>query len=155
MQKLTAEELRFRCDPEKLSFKTTAEVLPLEGMIGQDRAVKAMEFGLQIKRSGYNIFMTGFTGTGRLSYALTAVQKAAADEPPPDDWLYVYNFDSPSEPLALNLPAGEGARFRRHMEDLIEDLKEAIPKAFDTEDYEQQGAYMKEFQASAMPRGAQ
>ena len=148
MQKLTAEELRFRCDPEKLSFKTTAEVLPLEGMIGQDRAVKAMEFGLQIKRSGYNIFMTGFTGTGRLSYALTAVQKAAADEPPPDDWLYVYNFDSPSEPLALNLPAGEGARFRRHMEDLIEDLKEAIPKAFDTEDYERQrGAYMKEFQA--------
>ena len=146
--KLAPEELKYHCDLEGLNFKTTAEVLPLEGMIGQDRAVKAMDFGLQIKHAGYNIFMTGFTGTGKLSYALSAVKKIAAEEPLPDDWLYVHNFDNPGEPLALSLPAGEGHAFRRYLGELIEELKQAIPKAFDTEDYERQkGVYVKEFQA--------
>ncbi len=148
VDKLAADELRIHCDLEELPFTTTAEVLPLEGMIGQDRAVKAMEFGLQIKHAGYNIFMTGFTGTGKLSFALSAVNGIAAAEPKPDDWLYVHNFDNPGEPLALNLPAGEGFAFRRYTRELIEELKQAIPKAFDTEDYERQkGAYVKEFQA--------
>jgi hypothetical protein len=75
------------------------------------------------------------------------LQKIASQEPRPDDWLYVYNFDNPGEPLALNLPAGQGALFCRHVEELLEDLKQAIPKAFDTEDYERQKAsYVKEFQ---------
>ncbi|HOB29558.1 MAG TPA: ATP-binding protein [Bacillota bacterium] len=148
VHKLSAGELKYYCDPQELSFETTAEIPLLEGMIGQERAVKAMEFGLRIKRAGYNIFMTGFTGTGKLSYALSAVEKIAAGEPLPDDWLYVYNFDNPGEPLALNLPAGKGALFCRHVEELFEDLKQAIPKAFDTEDYERQKAvYVKEFQA--------
>lgn len=148
VDKLLPDELKYHCDLEKLPFKTTAEVLPLEGMIGQERAVKAMEFGLQIKHAGYNIFMTGFTGTGKLSYALSAVKKAAAAEPLPEDWLYVHNFDNPGEPLALNLPAGEGFAFRGYLKELIEELKQAIPKAFDTEDYERQkGAFVKEFQA--------
>lgn len=145
--KLSAGDLKYRCDPQKFPFENTAAVPPLEGMIGQERAVKAMEFGLRIKRSGYNIFMTGFTGTGKASYALSAVEKAALQEPRPDDWLYVYNFDSPGEPLALNLPAGQGALFSRHVEELLEDLKQAIPKAFDTEEYERQKAsYVTEFQ---------
>ncbi|NLA25956.1 MAG: AAA family ATPase [Firmicutes bacterium] len=145
--KLNAGDLKYRCEPQELPFESTAGVPPLEGMIGQERAVKAMEFGLQIKRSGYNIFMTGFTGTGKSSYALSAVQKIASQEPRPDDWLYVYNFDNPGEPLALNLPAGQGAIFSRHVEELLEELRQAIPKAFDTEDYERQKAsYVKEFQ---------
>ena len=144
---LNAADLKYHCDPQRLPFETTAGIPPLEGMIGQERAVKAMEFGLQIKRAGYNIFMTGFTGTGKSSYALSAVQKAALQEARPDDLLYVYNFDNPGEPLALNLPAGQGALFTRHVEELLEDLRQAIPKAFDTEDYERQKAsYVKEFQ---------
>ncbi|MGB4682047.1 MAG: ATP-binding protein [Dethiobacteria bacterium] len=147
IHKLSTAELTYRCDPRKLPFQTTAEVPPLEGMIGQERAIKAMEFGLRIKRTGYNIFITGYTGTGRSSYALTAVQQIAAQEPRPDDWIYVYNFNNPSEPLALNLPAGEGAIFCRRVEELLDDLKQAIPKAFDTEDYERQkAALVKEFQ---------
>lgn len=147
IHKLCAADLTYHCDPQKLPFQTTAEIPPLEGMIGQERAVKAMEFGLRIKRTGYNIFMTGFTGTGRSSYALSAVQKIAAEEPRPDDWLYVYNFNNPSEPLALNLPAGEGALFCSRVEELLDDLKQAIPKAFDAEDYEKQkAAYVKKFQ---------
>lgn len=146
-QELSAAELRFQYDPQKFPFETTAEVPPLEGIIGQERAVKAMDFGLRIKHAGYNIFITGFTGTGKSSYALSAVKEIAAREPRPDDWLYVYNFDNPGEPLALNLPAGQGALFSRNVGELLEDLRQAIPKAFDTEDYERQKAsYVKEFQ---------
>ncbi len=147
LHKLSAGELKYHCDPHELPFETTDGIPPLEGMIGQERAVKAMEFGLRIKRTGYNIFMTGSTGTGKSSYALSAVQKIASQEPRPDDWLYVYNFDNPGEPLALKLPAGQGADFSLHVEELLEDLRQAIPKAFDTEDYERQKAsYVKEFQ---------
>lgn len=146
-KKLTAEELRMACKIEDISFDTTAEVPPLEGMIGQERAVKATEFGLRIKRPGYNIFMTGLTGTGKSSYAQSIIKRISAEEPVPDDWVYVYNFEHPGEPIALNLPAGLGTDFCRHIEELLEDLKQNIPKAFDGEDYERQkSVYIKEFQ---------
>jgi lon-related putative ATP-dependent protease len=146
-KKLTAEELRMACKIEDISFDTTAEVPPLEGMIGQERAVKATEFGLRIKRPGYNIFMTGLTGTGKSSYAQSIIKKISAEEPVPDDWVYVYNFEHPGEPIALNLPAGLGTDFCRHIEELLEDLKQNIPKAFDGEEYERQkSVYLKEFQ---------
>ncbi len=108
-----------------------------------------MEFGLRIKRPGYNIFMTGLTGTGKTSYARSIVQQIAAEEPSPDDWCYVFNFENPEQPVALNLPPGRGAVFCEEMEELVEDLKQAIPKAFDSEDYERQkGVYMKQYQES-------
>ncbi len=146
-KKLKKEDLKYRCDPYLLPYDTTAEVPPLEGMIGQERAERSMEFGLKIKRHGYNIFMSGATGTGKSSYAQAIVAKIAADEPPPDDWCYVYNFDNPGEPIALNLPAGKGVEFCRQVEELLEELHQAIPKAFDGEEYERQkAAYVKEYQ---------
>jgi len=147
MIKLSPKELKYHCHVKQLQFKTTEEVPPLEGLLGQERAVRAMEFGLKVKRPGYNIFMTGLTGTGKTSYARSMVQTAAAQEPTPDDWCYVYNFENPEQPIALNLPAGQGAIFSQEMEELVEDLKEAIPKAFDSEDYERQKSiYMKQYQ---------
>ncbi len=146
-EKLKVKELKMSCVMKKNSFKTTAEVPPLEEMIGQDRALKATEFGLRIKRPGYNIFMTGLTGTGKSSYAQSIIEKISADEPAPDDWFYVYNFEHPGEPLALNLPSGQGSLFCHHIEELLEDLKENIPKAFDGDDYERQKAvHVQEFQ---------
>jgi lon-related putative ATP-dependent protease len=146
-EKLTVEELRVNCKPKEITFKSTAEVPPLEGMIGQERAVRATEFGLRIKRPGYNIFMTGLTGTGKSSYAQSIIEKMSAEEPVPDDWVYVYNFDHPGEPLALNLPAGMGYTFCMKIQELLEDLKQNIPKAFDGEDYERQkSVHIKEFQ---------
>lgn len=146
-EKLKAEELRVTCKTENAKFDTTAEVAPLEGMIGQERAVRAMEYGLQVKRPGYNIFMTGLTGTGKSSYAQSIIEKMSAAEPVPDDWVYVYNFEHPGEPIALNLPAGTGYDFSRRVEELLDDLKESIPKAFDGEDYERQkSVFVKEFQ---------
>jgi len=145
--KLKEKDLRNSCKIRAKDFKTTAEVPPLEEMVGQDRAVKATEFGLRIKRPGYNIFMTGLTGTGKSSYARSIIQELSAKEPVPDDWVYVYNFETPGEPIALNLPAGKGHDFCRDIEELLEDLKETIPKAFDGDDYEKQKAVVvKEFQ---------
>ncbi len=147
IRQLTSSEIKLNCDLEGAGFETTAEVPPLEGMIGQERAVKATEFGLRIKRHGYNIFMTGLTGTGKSSYAQSIVEKISAGEPVPDDWLYVYNFEHPGQPISLNLPAGRGAEFRRQIEELVEDLRENIPKAFDGEDYEKQkSVHVKKFQ---------
>ncbi len=144
---LSSKEIRLSCDLEDAGFETTADVAPLEGMIGQERAVKATEFGLRIKRPGYNIFLTGLTGTGKSSYAQSVVEKISAEEAVPDDWVYVYNFEHPGEPIALNFPAGKGAEFRHEIEELVEDLRENIPKAFDGEDYEQQkSVHVKEFQ---------
>ncbi|HHX87429.1 MAG TPA: AAA family ATPase [Firmicutes bacterium] len=149
MHKLSPNELKYHCRIKQPQFTTTEEVPPLEGLLGQERAVRAMEFGLRVKRPGYNIFMTGLTGTGKTSYARSMVQKIAVEEPTPDDWCYVYNFKNPEQPIALNLPAGQGAVFCREMEELVEDLKVVIPKAFDSEDYERQkGTYMKQYQES-------
>ena len=144
---LTQEELRFTCDPAQFEFETTESVLPLEGIIGQERAMRAMEFGMAIKRHGYNIFMTGHTGTGKNSYAQTLVFDVAGTENPPDDWCYVYNFESHGHPVALRLPCGQGARFAKDMAELVEALKMQIPKAFDADDYERQKAELfKTFQ---------
>ncbi|HHX73323.1 MAG TPA: AAA family ATPase [Firmicutes bacterium] len=137
---LKPEELRLNCDPAQFEFETTETLAPLEGIIGQERAVRAMEFGLKIKRHGYNIFMTGQTGTGKNSYAQTLVSEIAAGEEVPLDWCYVYNFADPGHPKALCLPSGQGSVFVREMEELVEALKLEIPKAFDADDYERQKA---------------
>jgi len=134
---LSADRLRFVCDEAAFDFETTATVPPLEVMIGQARAVKAVEFGLCAKKPGYNIFISGLVGTGKITYAKEAVEKVAACEQAPDDWCYVNNFDNPSQPIALSMPPGMGSVFRDDMEDLVDDLKNEIAKVFVSEDYEQ------------------
>ena len=137
---LKPEELRYYCDPAQFEFETTESVPPLEGIIGQERAVRAMEFGLSIKRHGYNIFMTGSTGTGKISYAQTLVNEIAGTETAPDDWCYVFNFQNHGHPVALSLPCGQGHRFAKDMAELVDTLQLEIPKAFDADDYERQKA---------------
>ncbi len=139
--------LRNDCDPNSFSFNDTAEIQPLHGIIGQERAVKAMEFGLRIKIRGYNLYMSGLTGTGKTSYAKNYIEKIAEKEKIPDDWCYIHNFDKPNQPLALNLPAGLGKVFQKDMDDFIKILKVEINKAFDSEDYEKEkSVILKEFQ---------
>ncbi len=145
--KITPQQLRKECDPALFEFETTESLSQLEGILGQERAVRATEFGLRVKKHGYNIFMTGLTGTGKTSYACSVVKKVAEQQPVPDDWCYLYNFKNPDEPLAVNLSAGRGKEFARDIDSLIDDVKEEISKAFNTEDYEQQkGEALKKFQ---------
>lgn len=137
-RELTPEELRNKCDYEDFTFETTAELEPLDGIIGQGRAAAAMEFGLAIKRPNYNIYVSGLTGTGRSSYTKSIVSKIAVNEKTPDDWCYVYNFKNPDKPLCINLTAGTGYRLQKDMKRLVKSLKVKVPKAFEGEEYEKQ-----------------
>lgn len=137
-RELTGDSLTNEIDQEFLPFGDTSEVEPYSGIIGQERAVRAMEFGLKVKMKGYNIFLSGRSGTGKTSYAQNYIKKLAANSSVPDDWCYVYNFDKPSQPTAINLPAGQGKVFQKDMDDFIKILKVELAKAFDNEDYEKQ-----------------
>jgi lon-related putative ATP-dependent protease len=136
-KELPPEKLRYHCDLCHFDFVTTETVPPLEVMIGQERAVKAVEFGLLAKNPGYNIYVSGLVGTGKITYAERAVGQAAAKEAAPDDWCYVNNFENPSQPIAFSLPAGLGFNLRKDIEALVEELKTDIPKVFSGDDYEQ------------------
>ncbi|MHC1745627.1 MAG: Lon protease family protein [Negativicutes bacterium] len=146
-QELSAEKLRFRCDPTLFSFETTAEVSPLDTVIGQDRAVKAVNFGLFTKNPEYNIYISGPAGTGKLTFAEVSVRDVAAKEKVPSDWCYVNNFMNSAQPIAISLPAGIGKVFSQEMQELIENLKTDISKVFSSDDYEQaKVAIVKGFQ---------
>lgn len=147
VKRLPYNMLKNECDPDSLKFGDTSEIEPLEGIIGQERALKAIEFGLKIKMRGFNIFMSGLTGTGKTSYAQNYIKNIAANEKIPDDWCYLYNFDRPNQPIAVNLPAGAGKVFHKDMDEFIKVLELEISKAFDSDDYEKEKAdIVKEFQ---------
>ena len=130
--------LKNTCTPDNFSFQTTAELTPLEGIIGQERAVKALDFGLSVKMNGYNIYMSGPSGTGKTTYAKRSSEKLAITEAVPLDWCYVYNFQNPKKPLALSFDPGKGKIFKEDMTKLVTAIKKELPKAFHSEDYEKQ-----------------
>ncbi|WP_024822169.1 Lon protease family protein [Aminobacterium mobile] len=145
--KLPLEKLRKRADINALNFQTTEELPCLEKFIGQERAVKAFSFGLAVESKGYNIFVLGNPGSGRTTYSLERLRETALERKAPDDWIYVYNFDDPSRPLAINLSAGKGKEMGAAFEDLLEELKIAISKAFEKSQYEDAKAQLvKKFQ---------
>jgi hypothetical protein len=133
---LPPDQLYRVCDPAALGFKTTEEVPDLEEILGQPRAVEAMRFGIEIRRRGYNIFVLGPQGTGRYTLIGEFLRRTAAAEPKPDDWCYIFNFAEPHKPKALRLPPGQGLPFRAAMAQLVEDLRAAIPAAFEAEDHQ-------------------
>lgn len=134
------EQLKRVCDCEQeLSFcQTSMDVPPLEGVIGQDRAVRSMKFGLDMDAPGYNIFVVGPPGTGKNTYVSSVVTQIAAGGKVPDDWCYIHNFNDKDNPLAVALPPGQGRIFQQDMDELVKDLRSVIPKAFESSDYEQQ-----------------
>ncbi|MEW6775805.1 MAG: AAA family ATPase [Bdellovibrionota bacterium] len=135
-ERLKPEALRFTCDPARFSFKTTGELKDLEDTLGQARASEAIRFGMGIRRTGFNLFVLGPTGSGKHEMARRFLAEKAAAEAVPLDWCYVNNFKNPDEPLALKLPAGRGSKFREDMERFIESLRAAIPSALQSEDYQ-------------------
>ncbi len=147
MRRLTVEELYRRCDRALFDFKTTDELPPFDGTIGQDRALSAIDFGLSLDSTGFNIYVLGESGTGKTSTIRALISKKAEREPVPPDWCYVYNFKDPDTPLAISLKPGQGVEFQREMEELINSLKVEIPKVFESKEYEKQkGRILEEFQ---------
>lgn len=146
-KELKASELRFNCRLSDLKFKTTADVEPLAEFIGQERAVQSIKLGLAMKSFGYNIYVAGPPSTGKKTLVRSLVRSIAGGQPPPDDIFFVHNFDEPDRPRALRVPAGLACEFQEDMESLINTLKEEVPKAFKSEDYEtRRNEIIKKFQ---------
>ena len=140
---MQAKELRYDqlnnfCSAESFDFSTTDEIEALTTIIGQERAVKAFNFGLRVKNKGYNIYMAGPSGVGKTTYARLSTQKQASGEPVPYDWCYVYNFNDPRSPIALRFEPGMGRQFKDDMSELVEVFNVEIQKAFNSGDYETQ-----------------
>jgi lon-related putative ATP-dependent protease len=138
--RVPADKLKKTCSIcTDLNFcKTSKDVTLLEGVIGQDRAVKSMEFGLSMEAPGYNIFVLGPQGTGKTTYSQMVVSKVASRRKVPDDWCYINNFSEWDKPLAISLPAGRAKVFQKDMEKLIANLVVYIPKAFEGSNFQQQ-----------------
>jgi len=135
-QELRADELRKECSPQVFSFETTDELTVEEQTIGQERALKAIDFGLGLESEWFNLYISGMQGTGRNTTILKVVQDIAAKRRAPEDICYLYNFEKPDEPKFLKVPAGKGCEFRDDMEEFIKVLGDEIRKAFLSEDYE-------------------
>lgn len=138
--KVPASKLKRKCKLSKFKFSNTNDVNPLKDIIGQERGVRALEFGLSIKKKGYNIFVSGISGTGRSSHSYSMTSEFASKKETPDDWCYVYNFDKPDSPIALSFKSGDGIIFKKEVEDIIENLKIDFPQIFSSKDYEDKRA---------------
>ncbi|MBT3229178.1 MAG: AAA family ATPase [Candidatus Marinimicrobia bacterium] len=135
MKKLTNIDLCRTTDEEALKFKSTAELPSLNKVIGQERAVRALQFGLELLAPGYNVFVGGVPGTGKSTIVKSLVQKFAANKPVPPDWIVVFNFRDEYHPSVFQLPAGQGNKFAKQMKRLINSLSTDLPKVFTGEIY--------------------
>ncbi len=135
VKELSPEMVRKTLDIHKLECKSSQEVKPLEDIVGQDRALNALKFGLEIKEKGFNIFVAGYPGTGKMTAVKSFLDKLAEDQNVPSDWCYVNNFQESYEPKAIRLNAGKGKIFHKDMLDFIGEAKINIPKAFESEDF--------------------
>jgi lon-related putative ATP-dependent protease len=133
---LAAEELFQVCDPQELDFETTEDLEQITSVVGQERAVEAMRFGLGIEDGGYNIFALGPSGLGKQSIMRRFFEEQAEEEPEPSDWCYVNNFKDSKKPKVIQLPAGVGAEFRQDMEELVKQFSTAMTAAFESEEYQ-------------------
>ncbi|HOG45180.1 MAG TPA: ATP-binding protein [Anaerolineae bacterium] len=135
---LEPQALRRTADPAQLDFQSTDQLEPAVEVIGQPRAVEAIDFAVSIANPGYNLFALGPSGTGRTTTIMRYLEREAATRPVPDDWCYVNNFAEPHRPRALRLPPGKGAQLRNDMNNLVDELITEIPRAFEGEDYARQ-----------------
>jgi len=143
-EELSFEQLKRSYDLKGFTCETTEAVPQIKGMIGQDRAIRAIEFGLNIDSPGYNIYVAGLSDTGRTSTVERILRELAAKKEPPNDWCYVHNFQDPDQPRSIGLPPGKGRQWQKEMKDLIGSLRIEIPKTFETKDYKERSSKISE-----------
>ena len=131
---LSSSQLRRTFDPKTLGVETTEQLKTLEGIIGQKRAVSALQFGLEIHDKGFNIYVAGPPGIGKMTAVQSFLEALARQKPTPPDWCYVNNFEDSYQPKGCQLPAGRGHSLQQDMKNLIEHVRREIPKAFDSEE---------------------
>jgi lon-related putative ATP-dependent protease len=135
IEPLSPDLLTRRCDPASLPFASSAEVEPLEDVVGQERAAEAVDFALGIERQDFHLFVMGPPGSGRHTLVERATRQRAAGWPRASDWVYVHNFVQPHKPVALELPSGQGTALRKDMQQLVEELSATVPAMFESEEY--------------------
>lgn len=132
---LNYQQLQRTCDPRRLKFKTTADLPLADDIIGQPRAVRAIDFGIDVRGPGFNIFVMGPGGTGRMTTVERFLTAHAAQQPTPPDWVYVHNFREPLRPRAMRLPPGRARLFKADLAALARFIETDLPRAFDTDEY--------------------
>ena len=141
---LNYKSLKKVCDPNKLPFETTEELEGISTGIGQDRGIKALEFGLNVDVKGYNLYLEGPSGVGKTMYTKKYLDTISKKKKVPSDWCYVYNFENPNEPIAISLQPGQGKLFKELMDQFIKDIKNDINNTFSNEDFEKEKNLIKQ-----------
>lgn len=141
---LSYKRLKSTCNPNLFKFETTESLEPISAGIGQERGIKALEFGLNVDINGYNLYIEGPSGVGKTMYTKHYLDTISKKKKIPQDWCYVYNFDNPNEPVAVPLSAGQGKEFRDAMDRFIKDIKHDIKETFSNDDFEKEKALIKQ-----------
>lgn len=141
---LSYKDLKLYFNTNILDFETTENLEPIKAGIGQERGIKALEFGLQVDVKGYNLYLEGPSGVGKTSYTKNYLNEIASKRKVPSDWCYIYNFDTPNEPIAVELPAGQGKEFKDSMDGFIKEIRKDIKKTFNNDDFEKEKALIKQ-----------
>lgn len=141
---LSYKRLKSTCNPNLFKFETTESLEPISAGIGQERGIKALEFGLNVDINGYNLYIEGPSGVGKTMYTKHYLDTISKKKKIPQDWCYVYNFDNPNEPVAVSLSAGQGKEFRDAMDRFIKDIKHDIKETFSNDDFEKEKALIKQ-----------
>lgn len=141
---LSYKDLKMVCNPDVFNFETTEELESIQTGIGQDRGIKALEFGLQVDVKGYNLYIEGPSGVGKTMYTKNYLKNLALKKKTPSDWCYIYNFDNPNEPISVELPAGQGKEFKESMDGFIKEIRKDIKKTFNADDFEKEKSLLKQ-----------
>ena len=141
---LLPKDLKDVCNPNLFKFETTKELVDTSDLIyGQERGIKALQFGTEIDIKGYNMYLEGPSGVGKTMYTKKFLDKKAEKEKVPNDWVYIYNFENPNEPVAISFPAGQGKVFATTMENFVKDVRRDIKKTFNNDDFEKEKQLIK------------
>ncbi|MEE4266015.1 MAG: AAA family ATPase [Desulfobacteraceae bacterium] len=133
--RIPVEDLRWRLDPSTLPFDTTQTLEPLKDIIGQQRGVEAFRFGVDMDKPGYNVFVTGTAGSGRMATVKRLLEEMSKKEQSPEDLCYVNCFKNPESPVLIRLSGGSGSTFKRDVKTLVDRLKKEIPQLFESQEY--------------------
>lgn len=140
---LNYKDLRVVCNPEVFTFKSTQDLEPINTGIGQDRGIKALEFGLNVNVKGYNLFLEGPSGVGKTKYTKNYLNKISKSKKTPNDWCYIYNFEKPNEPICVSFSAGQGKAFKETMDKFIEDIRKDLKNTFNNDDFDKEKKLVK------------
>jgi len=142
---LSPKDLKEICNPDSFKFETTKELIETTDLVyGQERGLKALEFGADMSMKGYNMYLEGPSGVGKTIYSKKFLDKKAEKGKVPSDWVYIYNFENPNNPVAVSFPAGQGKVFKDAMEDFVKDVRRDIKKTFNNDDFEKEKSIIKQ-----------